>query len=58
MVDPTSDLGEDDEASAPRCENCGEPAFGVGRRTTTWVENGAVERRHFCGDACRKEWDR
>lgn len=58
MVDPTSDLGEDDDASAPRCENCGEPAFGVGRRTVTRVENGTVERRHFCGEACREEGNR
>ncbi|SFH33107.1 hypothetical protein SAMN04488066_101255 [Halorubrum aquaticum] len=56
MVDPTSDLGEEDEASAPRCASCGEPALGVERRTVTWVAGGSVERRHFCGEACREEW--
>jgi hypothetical protein len=57
MVDPTSDLGEEDEASAPRCASCGEPAFGAGRRTVTWVDEGTVERRHFCSEACREGWE-
>jgi hypothetical protein len=57
MVDPTSDLGEAvDEDSAPRCATCGDPAYGVGRRTMTWVDDGMIERRHFCGDDCREEW--
>ncbi|MFC5279441.1 hypothetical protein ACFPM1_11840 [Halorubrum rubrum] len=58
MVDPTSDLGEEDEESAPRCASCGEPALGVERRTVTWVEDGEIERRHFCGEACREGWGR
>jgi len=58
MVDPTSDLGEDvDEEDAPRCVQCGDPAFGVGRRTITHVEDGQVEHEHFCDDACRAAWD-
>jgi hypothetical protein len=57
MVDPTSDLGEEDEASAPRCASCGEPALGAGRRTVTWVDEGTVERRHFCSEACREGWE-
>ncbi len=57
MVDPTSDLEEDiDEDSAPRCEVCGEPAFGVGRRTLTWIDDGELRQRHFCGQTCRNDW--
>ena len=57
MVDPTSDLEEDvDEDSAPRCDACGGAAFGVGRRTLTWIDDGELRRRHFCGQACRDEW--
>ena len=59
MVDPTSNLEEEvDEDSAPRCATCGDPAYGVGRRTVTWVDDGAVERRHFCDDDCQEEWPR
>jgi hypothetical protein len=57
MVDPTSDLGEDDPESAPRCECCGEPALGAERRTVTRIEDGIVEHRHFCDPACREEWE-
>ncbi|MWV64379.1 hypothetical protein GRS48_06015 [Halorubrum sp. JWXQ-INN 858] len=58
MVDPTSDLEADvDEESAPRCVACGEPAFGAGRRTVTWVADGRVASRHFCTDDCRAAWD-
>jgi hypothetical protein len=57
MVDPTSDLEEDvDEESAPRCVTCGEPALGVGRRTVTWVDDDAVQHRHFCTQDCRDDW--
>ncbi|SNR63426.1 DUF7576 family protein [Halorubrum vacuolatum] len=57
MVDPTSDLEEDiDEESAPRCDSCGAPVLGFGRRTVTWVLDDRVEHRHFCDEDCRAEW--
>ncbi|WP_418284656.1 DUF7576 family protein [Halorubrum sp. DTA46] len=57
MVDPTSDLEEDvDEESAPRCDACGKPAFGAGRRIVTWIDGDEMHKRHFCTQACRDEW--
>lgn len=58
MVDPTSELGEDvTEENAPRCERCEEPIMqSPTHRVVTWVEDGAVETAHFCGDACLDAW--
>lgn len=60
MVDPTSDLQEDvSEDDAPDCHVCAAPIVSdVDHRVVTWVEDGAVETRHFCDDDCRAEWER
>jgi hypothetical protein len=60
MVDPTSDLQEDvSEDDAPDCHVCATPIVSdVDHRVVTWVEDGAVETRHFCDDDCRTEWER
>lgn len=59
MVDPTSDLEENvDPEDAPTCATCGEPvANNPTHRVVTWVEDGAVQARHFCDDDCRDAWD-
>jgi hypothetical protein len=59
MVDPTSDLGEDvTEETAPRCSTCEEPiVHAPNHRVLTWITDGAVRTAHFCGDACRADWD-
>jgi hypothetical protein len=59
MVDPTSDLDEDvDESNAPGCAVCGTKLIrDPDHRVVTWVDNGAVQVRHFCSDACREAWD-
>ena len=58
MVDPTSDLNEDvSKDEAPACTTCGTPlAEDTDHRVVTWVEDGTVETRHFCSDACRTDW--
>jgi hypothetical protein len=57
MGDPTSDLGSDvDEAEAPTCANCGAAIVQSStHRVVTRVEDGQVERRHFCSDDCRTD---
>jgi hypothetical protein len=59
MVDPTSDLGTDvTEADAPRCGNCGDPVVEKStHRAVTWIEDGEVQTRHFCDEACLDGWD-
>lgn len=59
MVDPTSDLGTDvTEENAPRCANCDDPIVNEPtHRVVTWIDDGAVETRHFCNERCRDEWD-
>ncbi|QSG03729.1 Metal-binding protein [Natranaeroarchaeum sulfidigenes] len=59
MVDPTSDLEEDvSEDDAPRCVVCDEPIVeDPAHRVRTWVEDGAVEHRHFCSESCEAEWE-
>ncbi|ELZ85982.1 hypothetical protein C453_09203 [Haloferax elongans ATCC BAA-1513] len=59
MVDPTSDLEEDvDPADAPTCATCDEPIVNSpSHRVVTWVDDGETRQRHFCGDACRDDWD-
>ena len=57
MVDPISDVGSIDEDEAPSCEVCGETIVeDPDHRVVTWVENGIVQHRHFCSDACRDSW--
>ena len=55
MVDPTSDLGADvDREDAPECDTCGDPIVRDPEHVTeTWIEDGAVRSRHFCGEDCR-----
>ncbi|WP_224269177.1 DUF7576 family protein [Haloprofundus salinisoli] len=59
MVDPTSSLGDDvDEENAPECATCGEKIVqSPTHRVVTWVEDGAVQHRHFCDDDCREGYD-
>ena len=59
MVDPTSDLGTDvTEENAPRCASCGDPIVNEPtHRVVTWVDDGEVQTRHFCDEACLSEWD-
>ena len=59
MVDPTSDLEEDvDESNAPECATCGAKIIRSPTHVVvTWIEEGAVQRRHFCDADCRAEWD-
>lgn len=58
MVDPTSDLAEDvAPEDAPRCARCDDPVVGPGRRVRSWIEDGRVERRHFCDEECLAAWD-
>jgi hypothetical protein len=52
MVDPTSNVGDEDPDDVPTCATCGDPAVGRGRRVTTRVEAGRVVHTHFCSDAC------
>ncbi|WP_460922264.1 DUF7576 family protein [Salinarchaeum chitinilyticum] len=58
MVDPTSDLGEDVTAeNAPTCATCGDPIVQDPEHVVeTWVEDGSVQSRHFCGQDCRAEF--
>lgn len=50
-----SDAAPADEE--PTCATCGEPVAGrETRRVRTWIEDGSVEYRHFCSDACRDEY--
>lgn len=58
MVDPTSDLEEDvSEEDAPTCVTCGDPIVSdPDHVVVTWIEDDAVETRHFCDDHCRAEW--
>ena len=56
MIDPTSEVGAVDPESAPECATCGERVLGVEHRVVTWVEDGRIEHRHFCDDACREAW--
>jgi hypothetical protein len=59
MVDPTSDLDEDvDESNAPSCVVCGTKLVrDPNHRVVTWVVDGAIQVRHFCGADCREAWD-
>ncbi|MFC6798432.1 MULTISPECIES: hypothetical protein [unclassified Haladaptatus] len=59
MVDPTSDLGEDvTEENAPRCATCGSSIVNdPNHRVLTWIEDNAVQSRHFCNEGCREQWD-
>lgn len=59
MVDPTSDLGTDvTEENAPRCASCDDPIVNEPtHRVVTWINDGTVETRHFCDEACLDDWD-
>lgn len=59
MVDPTSDLEADvDPADAPRCASCEHPIVDEpDHEVVTWVKDGSVRTRHFCGSDCRGSWD-
>lgn len=59
MVDPTSDLNEDlSAAEAPNCHTCGDALVqDTDHIVVTWVDDDAVQTRHFCGESCRAEWD-
>lgn len=54
MVDPTSDLEEDvSPDDAPRCDVCEEPIVQNSDHVVeTWIEDGVVQRRHYCGETC------
>jgi len=58
MVDPTSNVGEVEEADAPACAACGtaivnDPDHAV----LTYVDDEDVtHHRHFCSESCRDEW--
>lgn len=53
MVDPTSDLAEDPE-DPPTCETCGDEIVADPEHVVeSWVEDGTVQTRHFCSEACQ-----
>jgi endogenous inhibitor of DNA gyrase (YacG/DUF329 family) len=57
MIDPTSDVGDVDPEDAPSCATCGETVVEApNHRVVTWIEDDAVEHRHFCTDDCRTAW--
>jgi len=57
MIDPTSDVGHVDESEAPTCVVCGERIVNDPRhRVVTWIEDGTIQHRDFCGDEHRDEW--
>ena len=57
MEDPTSDVGEVDPEEASECVVCGDRIVNSpSHRVVTWVEDGDVQHRHFCGDACLADW--
>ena len=57
MIDPTSDVGRVDESEAPECLVCGERIVeDPDHRVVTWVDDGRLEMRHFCGDEHRDDW--
>jgi hypothetical protein len=57
MEDPTSDVGEVDPEDAPECIVCEDRIVNSpSHRVLTWVEDGSVEHRHFCSDACVADW--
>lgn len=57
MIDPTSDVGRVDESEAPTCVVCGEVIVNdPDHRVVTWIEDGEVRHRDFCGDDCRDQW--
>ncbi|MFB6174157.1 MAG: hypothetical protein ABEI39_05885 [Halobacteriales archaeon] len=56
--DPISDVGEVDPEDAPACEACGDPIVEEpSHRVVTWIEDGEVQHRHFCGEDCLAEWE-
>lgn len=56
-IDPTSDVGTVSEEDAPRCAVCGDPIVeDPDHYVVTWIEDGEVQRRDFCGMDCREEW--
>lgn len=54
MVDPISDLGEEEDA--PDCVECGDPAAGPERRVVTRIEEGTAVHYDFCGSECAERW--
>jgi len=57
-VDPMSGVGRVSEEDAPRCEICGDAIVeDPDHYVVTWIEDGQVEHRHFCGMDCRERWD-
>ena len=58
MVDPTSDVGRvEEESSAPTCVVCGERIVeDPDHRVVTWVEDGEIQVRDFCGEDDRDAW--
>lgn len=58
MIDPTSDVGEDTEETAPTCATCGEKIVNEpSHRVLTRIEDGEVKTEHFCDEACLSAFD-
>ena len=53
MVDPTSDVGEDTEESAPTCAACEKKIINEPtHRVLTRIEDSEVKTEHFCDGDC------
>lgn len=58
MIDPTSDVGEDTEETAPTCATCGEKIVNEpSHRVLTRIEDGEMKTEHFCDEACLSAFD-